>query len=150
MVESMSHFGLKPLGEFSPRMSLFLSFCYRNPLELCGWHFVRCQVSVCDAGGYPQPPVLLYQHDHSLPGAWHHIHVSYSLLWTHNKTDPVTRAQSKSGLTKAFVLSICCSMYSYLSAALFCASSNCPSVLIKNVYIVELLCSLWQHEKNKF
>lgn len=54
---------------------------YRNPFELRGWHLVWSQVSMCDAGGHPQPPLLLHQHDHPLPGARHHIHVSSPLLF---------------------------------------------------------------------
>lgn len=65
---------------FSTRMSRCLSLCHRNPFELCGWHPVWSQVSMCDARWHPQPPVLLHQHDHPLPGAWHHIHVSSSLF----------------------------------------------------------------------
>lgn len=80
------------------------SLCHRNPLELCGWHLVWGKVSMCDVRGHPQPPVLLHQHDHPLPGAWHHIHVSYPLYFLPNmrterpdvnRTDPVTRLQSK-------------------------------------------------------
>lgn len=145
-------------------VSRCLSLCYRNPFELRGWHLVWGQVSMCDVRGYPQPPVHFSQYDHSLPGAWHHIHVSHSLFfpWTCklNKliTEPVTGLQSKSRLIEASVLSDvsklkvkqhCALLYSCkFDCWTVCAVGNCVPIPCY-ILIYHVVWSLWRSDKTR-
>lgn len=129
-------------NHFSNRMSHCLSVCHRNLVKLCGWHLVRSQVSMCDAGGDPQPPVLFHQHDCSLLGAWHHIYVSYYFLllklWT-NKTK-LTLLPKLNPSSSTFVLSNLFTLKYFLASLGWFWVALCFLVIIIKIHRRKLLC----------